>query len=254
VVKAIVAVVTIAAAFALASVSMAQTSPAPVPAPKFKASARAQNLDEGPATYISARADGCYDETEASIDPASPWSIDDYSCVTIRLHLARNGKPAAVDQDEFHDPDSETAGAAGMLVFWGCARTGTYRWTVRYTNASVPGFSTAAPYTAQKTGTFRVRRCVRPLGRYVDRGTAAARAHAINEDYYEGEFISAVHCAPGSPVRGARSTVWTCQTTHNNTYRECTDRDRLRFTRRDEWGRAVKDYDVSSQGKRCRFF
>jgi hypothetical protein len=234
--------------------AIAQQPPPGVPTPGFRASAQAHRLDDGPAAFISASGDGCYDATEAAIDPTSPWSIDNYSCIAMSLHLTRNGRTVAVNQREFHDVNGDTPGNAGMFISWNCQRTGTFRWRVTYTNGSVPGFTADQPYSASEQGAFRVPRCIRELGRYVDRGTAAARALQVNQDFYEGEFISSVRCTASGPRRGARSTAWTCRTTHNNTIRECVDRERLRFIGRDAFGNHVRDVRVSSQGKRCRFF
>ena len=227
----------------------------PAPVPSFRASAQAQRSGDEPATWIAAQFDGCYDPSEASADPTDPWSLDDFSCVTANLHLTREGRTAAVDQTEFYDPgDGDAAGTAGIFVYWSCRRPGRYDWTVSYTNASVPGFGAGRPYTAERQGNFQVPHCVRPRRRYVDRGTAAARANDVNQSAYPSEFIFSVRCSPSGPVRGGRSTTWTCLTTHNNNYRQCVDRDRFAFIGRDRWGRTVKDYDVSSHGKRCRYF
>lgn len=138
---------------------------------------------------------------------------------------------------------------------WRCKDSGRYRWTVSYSNPRVydssapPSFT--RPLTVRRKGTYVIPRCRPRARRAVGRGLASAKEYRVNQDAYDSEFISAVHCSAGGR---SRSSVWICQTTHNNTYRECIDTDRLIFTKRDKWGRRDLETSVKTRHKHCHYY
>jgi hypothetical protein len=239
---------------AFPSTAAAQTGPS---LPEFTASAEPDRVNQ--ATYISADGDGCYEEPsyEGDIDG---YSVEDYeSCITLTLKLTRNGRPVPhadrgfYEPVDYDDPDYSETGAAGKFIDWSCKRTGRYRWRVTYTNDSVPGYSVKQPYTRAEHGSYRVPKCGRPKPRRVSRGVAVQHAAEDNQAAYETEFISSARCDAASPLVNGRASTWICNTTHNNTYRECVDRDTMQFFTRRQFGRTKKSYRTSTT-KHCATF
>lgn len=195
-----------------------------------------------PSTQISALTPGC-----ASPIPDDYDSLD-HDCETVSLTLRRNGRLIRSGPAGFQDRD---LGINQFTMIWDCARPGTYSWTVRYTNTSyAPG---GVPFTASASGGFQVPRCVPKAARRVPRGVAVDRALSETENLHETQFVSRIRCAASGGA--VRSSVWTCFAQRNNTVKECVDRLRLRFFRRDEWRRVRRGVDVLSQGVvSCRLF
>jgi hypothetical protein len=129
---------------------------------------------------------------------------------------------------------------------WTCKETGTLGWHMTLTRPNDPATPEDESAARQASGTFRLGRCTswKPLRVY--RGHAAAWA----ADGYGSEYVSRSRCS----ARKNPSRAWTCDVTHNNTYRECTDRYHVKFRGRLRFGRREEDQKYSEKTVRCRYF
>lgn len=238
-------VVPAAAILALTAPALAdaqdELGPAAQPPPTLEVDAPKRS-EYVPATEVSAFVDGCW--------TGRAYADDRFTCVDLTLTLWRGGKLVAQRVSGFFTP-AKHRGAAGALVDWKCSGSRSYQYRITYANKSFA--PDGVPYVTSRSGSFTTPRCRRPVARRVDRQTASARAFMLNRDYYPGEFISSVQCAASTTVRG-KASKWTCRTTHNNSYRECTDVDALAFTGVSKWGERKRSYEADSVDKQCRYF
>jgi hypothetical protein len=179
---------------------------------------------------------GCWQVERARYKPLTYYG----ECVGMKLSLYRKGsfyKRLGLERSWYSKDERDAS------VRWRCSRSGSYDWKLTYANRSYTPNGTS--YVKVYKGSFTIPKCKPKRGRYVSTAKAARDA----AEYYYPEFTSQSHC-----VRGAESGAWTCNVTHNNTYRECVTTLRIRYTSTDEWGRRTNGTSIRRVARRCSYF